>query len=227
MAAEIATNRRWPILAARKRAMNPGYRELYIVRHGETDFNRQGIVQGRGVDPPLNDNGREQARRFYQRYGHIPFETVYTSTLLRSKQSVQSFIDQGIQWVETPDLDEISWGIFEGKTARTEFRETYQQLLQAWKQNMYGKAAPQGESPLEVQQRLLRFTEQWYARAERLVLICMHGRALRIFLATLLDLPLYHMDDFPHHNFTLYRLALRNGRFHILTFNNKEHLRNE
>ncbi len=35
---------------------------LFLVRHGETDYNRQGIVQGRGIDVPLNELGRRQAR---------------------------------------------------------------------------------------------------------------------------------------------------------------------
>ncbi|MFM8374363.1 MAG: histidine phosphatase family protein, partial [Bacteroidota bacterium] len=37
---------------------------VYFIRHGETDFNRQGIIQGRGVDSDLNETGRQQARAF-------------------------------------------------------------------------------------------------------------------------------------------------------------------
>jgi probable phosphoglycerate mutase len=43
-------------------------REFFIIRHGETDFNLQGIVQGRGVDPSLNETGRRQANQFYEYY---------------------------------------------------------------------------------------------------------------------------------------------------------------
>ena len=40
-------------------------KEIYIIRHGETELNRLGIVQGRGVDSDLNDTGRAQAEAFY------------------------------------------------------------------------------------------------------------------------------------------------------------------
>jgi broad specificity phosphatase PhoE len=54
-------------------------KELYIIRHGETELNRLGIVQGRGVNTDLNDTGRAQAAAFYERYKDIPFQKIYTS----------------------------------------------------------------------------------------------------------------------------------------------------
>ena len=48
-------------------------KEIYIIRHGETDYNRQGIVQGQGVDTSLNDLGRRQASAFFEHYRHIDF----------------------------------------------------------------------------------------------------------------------------------------------------------
>ncbi|MEO0734980.1 MAG: histidine phosphatase family protein, partial [Bacteroidota bacterium] len=41
---------------------------VYIVRHGQTDFNLQGIVQGSGVDASLNDTGRSQGQHLYEQY---------------------------------------------------------------------------------------------------------------------------------------------------------------
>jgi broad specificity phosphatase PhoE len=43
-------------------------KELYIIRHGETDLNKQGIVQGRGINSDLNDTGRAQAAAFFKMY---------------------------------------------------------------------------------------------------------------------------------------------------------------
>ena len=73
--------------------------ELYIIRHGETDFNKRGIIQGRGVNSDLNDHGISQARSFYKAYHHIEFDKVITSTLKRTHQTVQSFIDVMIESV--------------------------------------------------------------------------------------------------------------------------------
>ena len=47
---------------------------IYLIRHGQTDFNKQGIVQGSGVDSSLNDEGHAQARKFFEAYHHINFD---------------------------------------------------------------------------------------------------------------------------------------------------------
>ena len=60
---------------------------IYILRHGQTDYNLQGIVQGGGVDTSLNDTGRKQAHAFHEAYKHIPFEAVITSRLKRTHQT--------------------------------------------------------------------------------------------------------------------------------------------
>lgn len=51
-------------------------KDIYIVRHGQTDYNLKGIVQGSGVDASLNDTGREQAAAFHKAYGNYPFDRV-------------------------------------------------------------------------------------------------------------------------------------------------------
>ena len=69
---------------------------LYIVRHGQTDLNKRGIIQGRGMDTDLNDEGRNQAKAFFDAYRSVPFDKIYISELKRTQQSVQAFIDLGI-----------------------------------------------------------------------------------------------------------------------------------
>jgi bisphosphoglycerate-dependent phosphoglycerate mutase len=54
-------------------------KKIYIIRHGQTDFNKNGIVQGAGVDSSLNETGRQQAKAFYDKYKGEGFEKVYVS----------------------------------------------------------------------------------------------------------------------------------------------------
>jgi len=61
-------------------------KKIYLIRHGQTDYNLKGIVKGSGIDAPINENGRKQAELFYNAYQHIAFDKVYTSKLQRSKQ---------------------------------------------------------------------------------------------------------------------------------------------
>ena len=72
-------------------------KEIYIIRHGQTEHNAKGIVQGKGINLSLNDTGRKQASAFYEAYKHIPFEVVYTSSLIRTHESAAPFIELGIQ----------------------------------------------------------------------------------------------------------------------------------
>ena len=199
-------------------------KELFIIRHGETDLNLQGIVQGRGVNPSLNETGRRQAALFFGKYQDEKFELVCTSTLKRAHESVSSFIQKGIPWLQFPELDEISWGIFEGQRATHEFKELYRNLLSQWNQGHLDAKALKGESPVEVSERQRRFMEQLVLRPEKKILICMHGRAMRIFLPTLLNEDLRQMENYPHHNLTLYKLIFDGSKFSIELFNDLSHL---
>ncbi|MCY7411180.1 MAG: histidine phosphatase family protein [Chitinophagales bacterium] len=198
--------------------------QLYIIRHGETDFNKQGILQGRGVNPGLNELGKKQAALFFEKYKSENFEIIYTSSLKRTHDSVASFIEKGIPWEQHAELDEISWGIFEGKVASHEFKMQYRDLLYQWQNGNLDAKPENGESPNEVSARQKKFIDYILSKPEEKILIAMHGRALRIFLPTMLQQDLKMMDEYPHHNLTLYKVIFNSTNFSIDLFNNMDHL---
>src|SRR5687767_1429816 len=130
-----------------------GDKFLYIIRHGETDFNKKSIVQGSGVDTDLNDEGRRQAALFHLHYRDHPFDRIYVSDLKRTKQSVQQFIDQGIPFTTLKELNEISWGEFEGKSQSEEQKNKYLEIVGKWNSGDDHAKLQSGESPYEMQQR--------------------------------------------------------------------------
>jgi len=65
--------------------------KLFLLRHGETEFNKLRIVQGSGVDAPLNETGQYQAQKFFEKYKNVPFEAVYCSSLQRTYQTIKNF----------------------------------------------------------------------------------------------------------------------------------------
>ncbi len=182
---------------------------IYLIRHGETEYNRMGIVQGSGVDSDLNELGLSQARAFFDAYQHLSFHKIYTSKLRRTVQSVQHFIDLGIPYESFEGLNEISWGEKEGKAPNYQEDEFYLDVLQRWKKGETNiPAAKGGETPEEVAARQKIAFEAILSRPEEeLVLVAMHGRAIRILLTHLLDLPLSAMDDFEHSNLCLHKLT--------------------
>ncbi|MDX5320786.1 MAG: histidine phosphatase family protein [Bacteroidota bacterium] len=203
----------------------PHKKTIYLIRHGETEFNRLGIVQGSGVDSDLNETGRHQAERFYQQYGGHPFDRVYTSALRRTHQSVANFLDKGIPHTILPELNEISWGDYEGKESKDFWKEDYHHMVDAWRSGQLDYRIPGGESPLELQARQKIALQHILSRPhEEQVLVCMHGRAMKSFLCLMLDLPLTQMDDFVHHNLGLYLLEFKQDQFRLLKTNSTEHL---
>lgn len=200
---------------------------LYLIRHGETDLNKRGVVQGRGIDSDINDHGKQQAEAFYRSYNHIPFDKIYTSTLKRTHQTVQKFIDSGIPWVQYPGLDELAWGVYEGQESSESLRTAFRQMMHYWLVGELHRKFEKGESPLEVKARQLVVLEKLMEtdNSDRTILICMHGRAMRLFLCLLLDIPLTSMDKFPHLNTSLYKLEYNGNKFRVASFNNTDHLK--
>lgn len=198
---------------------------LYIIRHGETEFNRLNIVQGSGVDTSLNESGRFQARKFYDAYQDLNFDKIYTSALKRSRESVQLFIDRGIPVESLKELNEISWGRFEGKTQTAEQRAMYQKTVDLWNLGDEHARISEGESPAELRARQLTALDHIMNKpGEEKVLICMHGRAMKSFLCLLMDEPISKMEEFPHTNLGLYVLEYEDNRFHLRMKNNISHL---
>ncbi|GEM64319.1 phosphoglycerate mutase [Sphingobacterium faecium NBRC 15299] len=198
---------------------------FYFIRHGQTDLNLKGIVQGRGVNSPLNETGMAQAQAFYDAYKDIPFDKIYTSTLLRTHQTVESFIRDGISWQELEGLDEISWGIYEGKEQDESIMSGFNELVSAWKNGELDVSVDEGESPnalmLRQSEAIAHMVKQEH---EETVLVCMHGRALRIILCLLTGVDASKMDEFPHTNTALYKLTYDHDQFEIIDYYNTKHL---
>ena len=203
-------------------------RTIFLLRHGQTDFNVRGIVQGSGIDSSLNDTGRRQAAQFFAAYGHVPFDKVYTSALRRTHESVQQFLDLGRRHESHAGLNEISWGVREGTRITVEEDLEYRQVLAGWAAGRTHERLTGGESPDEVAARQRPFIELLKARTdEQTVLVCLHGRALRVLLCQLLHYPLRCMEGFEHSNLCLYKLEYTGTVFTVKNFLDVTHLRPE
>lgn len=199
-------------------------KKIYLIRHGQTDFNLKGIVQGSGVDSDLNEKGREQAEAFYTMYKDVPFKKIYTSALIRTYQSVSKFITDGIPHQTEKALNEISWGMWDGKLPTSEMHSVYWQIVNRWKEGDLEAKIEGGETPIEVRARLMPMVERLLSQEDSPILVCMHGRAMRILLAMLTGQALSVMDSFPHENLCLYVLEVKDGQAVILEQNNLQHL---
>lgn len=198
--------------------------KIYIIRHGETEFNRLGMVQGSGIDASLNQTGKTQANAFYEQYKDVDFDAIYVSKLVRTKESVAGFIADGKPYEVVAGLEEISWGNQEGVAFTPETSTIYQQTTQRWTDGEIDLKIAGGESPVEVMERQKPAIEYILTKNQKTILICTHGRAMRVLLTWLLNYPLAHMDNFAHANTGLYVLNYSGNTFSVETFNDTSHL---
>lgn len=201
---------------------------LFLVRHGETDFNRQGIVQGRGVNAPLNETGLSQASALAQRFQLDPVDVVYSSPLQRALQTAACVAEaMGIATIPTdPDLEEMSWGIFEGQSQSELLHAAFEEMKQRWQAGEHDYRVQDGESLRQVQSRGVNAIDRILAtNAGKKVLVIAHGRFLRILLATLLqDYGIPRMEEVHHTNTGVNHLVHDGTRFAAITLNCTRHL---
>ena len=117
--------------------------DLWLIRHGETDWNTQGRIQG-SSDKPLNAVGLCQARRLGARLAGTRFDAVYASDLERARVTAATALpDAEVQLDER--LRELAYGMFEGK-AWIELNEAEAAVAAHWREDPYRRRVPGGES---------------------------------------------------------------------------------
>jgi len=202
---------------------------IYLTRHGETDYNKKGYLQGSSIDSSLNELGKKQADLFFEAYKHRSFDKIYTSVLKRSIESVEKFIHSGIKHEAFPELNEINWGRLEGKLLNPVSWIKLRNLAKKWENGKTHLKIEGGESPEDVMLRQKSILDLIISRSdENTILVCMHGRALRVFICLLTNTLLTQMDTFHHSNMGLYVLKynylsktctveINNCRKHLMT----------
>ena len=195
--------------------------KLYIIRHAETEYNRKGIIQGSEVDSDINDIGESQANSFYEYYKDINFDKIYVSDLKRTFQTIRRFTENGSSYEKLKEFNEISWGVNQGKS---DDLEDYAELIDTWLAGNLDNKFEDGESPNEMSVRLVKGFNKVLDDDHDTVLLCIHGRALRILLSKIIDNDLTKMDKYVHSNTGLYILEYKNGKYEILGSNLRNHL---
>lgn len=156
-----------------------GGRDVWLARHGETEWARLGRHTGR-TDVPLTEVGRDQARALGQRLAGHPFELVLTSPLSRARETT-AIAGFGTVAIADPDLREWDYGDLEGRMTE-EIRIDYP----GW--TIWRGPWPGGETIDQVTVRADRVLAR-IRRVDGDALVVAHGHLLRVFAARWLDLP--------------------------------------
>ena len=159
--------------------------QLILVRHGETNSNRQGVYCG-WTDVELNEYGISQAERARDRLKHINFDLVVASPLKRTKKTAQ-IISKNIIYDE--GLKEINFGLWDNLSLK-EIEEKYPDEYNVWIKNENEEFMfPKGESIKDVQKRSASIIDKIMKKQKwGNVLIVTHGGLIRNIIAYLLGM---------------------------------------
>jgi alpha-ribazole phosphatase len=162
--------------------------ELILIRHGQTDCNRDGIYIGR-TDVPLNKTGKESARRMGSILQKEAITAFYASDLQRCRQTAELLkLDKEIIYSEK--LREIDFGLWEGLTYEDIVR-LHPDTLDCWQKDLQQFQAPQGESFCAMQERVVSQIGHIREHHTGKVVVVTHGGCMRALMTHYL----FHSSD--------------------------------
>lgn len=158
------------------------YCTIYLTRHGETEWNEKKLIQGHS-DIPLNKKGEEQAKQLGKELESIDFTTVFSSDLLRAKNSAEIIIsEKNLTVVTTKTLRERFFGRFEGKPLNV-LRKTIGEVMLVSKKKQKELNIFDVENDEEIIVRFIPFMKKVANKyLGKNVLMVTHGGLIRAFL---------------------------------------------
>ncbi|MEH2044870.1 histidine phosphatase family protein [Nostoc sp.] len=177
---------------------------LLLVRHGETDWNRQTRFQGQ-IDVPLNDNGRQQSQQASEFLQEVAIDNACSSTMLRPKETAEIILKQhpNVKLELQDGLREISHGLWEGKL-ETEIEQEFPGELQRWRLIPTQVQMPEGENLQQVWERSVAAWQSILQAASnnqfKTVLVVAHDATNKTLLCHILGLSLENFWSFRQGN---------------------------
>ncbi len=190
--------------------------ELFLVRHGETTWNKEGRYYGHS-DVPLSDKGIAQAKELGNYFRKIEFDKVIVSPLIRAVDTAKELTDQELEMEKR--LMEQNFGRFEGKTYG-ELQQEFPEELVCWNRNHQEYCLPEGESFRMVRERVDDFLQDLW-KEEGKVLVVAHKGTLGHLFASMLGLPLSGYWNFVFEQGTFSKVDLEDGFAIIRSINQK------
>ncbi|MCU0721877.1 MAG: histidine phosphatase family protein [Pirellula sp.] len=194
---------------------------IYVIRHGESLFNRENRIQGQ-TDVALSPFGEQQALAIADYFKPGDLDAIISSPLQRAYHTARPLAERLNLEIQTlDDLKEIHAGIFSG-LLWSEIENQYPQYSAGWNNMEYDFMIPNGESRRQLQERGVRALEHITTLPLESVAVVAHGGVLCAALKGLLRVP-PETNPFSLFNASISRLAW-DGKWTLLTLNQMEHL---
>jgi len=207
--------------------------KLILVRHGETEWNKDWRYQGQ-ADLPLNKEGRRQALKLAKRLKEEKISAILSSDLKRAYQTANIIAkSHHLRVKKRTALREINYGVFEGLLLE-EVKKRYKTILERWWDDPLSTRIPEGETLEEFKRRVSAVYVETTRRVvstdpagsdpKKTILIVAHGGSLRIIVACALGLKLPQIRRIRFDNAGISIIILDKARAVLTLMNDLSHL---
>jgi broad specificity phosphatase PhoE len=198
--------------------------ELYLIRHGESNWNKIDRVQGQS-NPHLSKKGREQAEAVAERLKSLKFSFLYSSHLKRAYQTAEIISSKTSLPIKVDlGLSEIHLGEWEGKDGKTLWKEN--ETFRQWFKKTAEISPPLGETLFKFRDRVNSALEKIIAshKEEERCIVVTHSGTIGVWLAHLLSMDFNKIWSIPTSNASITIVRVGNPIFSLVSFNDTSHL---
>lgn len=201
--------------------------KIYLVRHGETEWNREGRSQGCGNDIPLSELGLMQAKAIGNRLKNEKIDLFFSSSLKRAFQTANEIARyHNKEVIMYREFMEISFGEWEGMRFN-EIKEKYLDIYKIWRDTPHIAKVPGAESLLEIKERSMpKLMEILNSNEDKNILIVSHGITIKVLIASIMGIDLANLHKIRQDNTALNIFEYNNNSFCTHLLNDTCHLNN-
>jgi len=198
---------------------------VYLVRHGQTAWNKEEIFRGR-TDVPLDETGLKQAELAGQYFKGIEIHAIYSSPLSRAWQTAQKIAQ--IQTVKVEPLEgilDMSFGDWEGH-AHQEIRKMDNETYRQWVESPHLVKLPGGESLDDVRGRAMAALEEVLRKhSEKTIVLVSHRVVCKVMICTILGLDNSHFWQIAQDTTAINLIQYKKGKYILSLMNETCHLK--
>jgi len=191
--------------------------EILLIRHGQTDWNRDRRIMGR-KPVPLNSAGRKEARHLAKALKGIPIDAIYTSPVKRAVETAEHLLDgRKVKVRHAEEMAEIDYGLWIGKT----FEEVIpEKAFHVYHKTPREAQAPGGEHMKDVYERTIRFIEKIRRRHKKgRVVVVSHADVIKTVLVHYLGMDWNDLLKFRIDNTSISLLWFHKDRARVMAIN--------
>lgn len=194
--------------------------KIYLVRHGQTAWNKEEIFRGR-TDIPLNETGIREAELAAEHFRGMEVHAIYSSPLLRAFQTAEKIATVcHCKVIPLQGIIDMSFGVWEGQSLQA-VREGDRERYRQWKEEPHRVQIPGGETLDEVRHRSMAALEKIVeSHPARTVILVSHRVVNKVILCGILGLDNSHFWQIGQDTTAINLIQYKNGRY-ILSFMNE------